>query len=140
MRTNQPSLIHRYEHNYSGWVVTVKRRGKRFRRFFSDKPKGRREALRAARSFRNKLLAQLPRPTKVKGTDIRNTTGVIGVARTKERTRSGKVFVRYVASWLKPNGQRGKASFSVGLFGEKEAFKLASCARRAALEELKLAG
>ena len=132
-------LIQRYEHNYSGWVVTVKRRGKRFRRYFSDKPKGRRKALRAARAFRDNLVAHLPRPTKIKRTDIRNTTGVIGVARTKERSRSGKVFVRYVASWLKHNGERGKASFSVGLYGEKEAFRLAVNARRSALQELRLA-
>ena len=132
-------LIQRYLHNYSGWVVTAKRRGKRFRRYFSDQPKGRLNALRAARTFRDKLVAQLPRPTKIKRTDIRNTTGVIGVARAKERTRSGKVFVRYVASWLKHNGERGKASFSVALYSEKEAFRLAVLARRAALKELTIA-
>ena len=87
-----------------------------------------------------KTCADMRRPTKIKRTDIRNTTGVIGVARVKERTRSGKLFVRYVASWLKHTGERGKASFSVGLYGEKEAFRLAVCARRVALQELKLAG
>ena len=137
---NREHLIQRYEHNYSGWVVRAKRGGKVFRRYFSDQPKGRRKALRAARAFRDKLVAQSPRPTKIKRTDIRNTTGVIGVARVKERTRSGKVFVRYVASWLKHNGERGKASFSVGFYGKKEAFRLAVCARRAALQELKVAG
>jgi len=81
----------------------------------------------------------LPRPTKIKGTDIRNTTGVIGVSRIKERTRSGKVFVRYVASWLKHNGERGKESFSVGLYCEREAFRLAVIARRAALQKLRVA-
>jgi len=70
-------LIQRYEHNYSGWVVATKRRGKRFRRFFSDKPKGRRNALRAARAFRDKFVAQLPRPTKIKSTDIRNKPGLL---------------------------------------------------------------
>ena len=87
---NREHLIQRYEHNYSGWVVTVKRRGKRIRRYFSDQSKGRRNALRAARGFRDKLVAQLPPPTKIKRTDVRNTTGVIGVARVKERTRSAK--------------------------------------------------
>jgi hypothetical protein len=50
---------------------------------------------------------------------------VIGVARVKERTRSGKLLVRYVASWPKRDGKRGKATFSVGLYGEKDAFRLA---------------
>jgi hypothetical protein len=133
---NREPLIQRYEHNYSGWLVTTKRRGKRFVRYFSDQPKGRRKALCAARSFRDKLVAQLPPPTKIKRTDIRNTTGVIGVARVKERTRSGKLLMRDVASWPKRNGERGKASFSVGLYGENEAFRLAVASRRAGLREL----
>ena len=53
--------------------------------------------------------------------------------------RLGKVFVRYVASWSKHNGERGKASFSVGLYGDKEALRLAISARRAALQELRVA-
>ena len=81
-------------------------------------------------------MAQLPRPTKIKSTDIRNTTGVIGVARVKERTRSGKLLVRYVASWPERKGKRGKATFSVGLYGEKEAFRFAVAARRAGLRKL----
>jgi len=35
------------------------------------------------------------------------------------------VLIRYVASWLRRNGKRVKATFSVGLYGEKEAFRLA---------------
>ena len=81
-------------------------------------------------------MSQLPPPTKVKRRDIRNTTGVIGVARVKERTRFGKLLVRYVASWPKLSGKRGKATFSVGLYGEKEAFRLAVASRRAGLREL----
>ena len=69
---------------------------------------------------------------KIKRTDVRNTTGVIGVALVKERTRSGTCLVRYVGSWPK----RGKASFSVGLYGENEALKLAVASRRAGLREL----
>ena len=79
-------LILRYKHNYfRGWRVRAKRRGRCFTRYFSDHPQGRREALRAARVFRDKLMARLPPPTKIKikRTDIRNTTGVIGVASVK---------------------------------------------------------
>src|SRR5438477_2673144 len=128
-------LIRRYEHNYfQGWVVSAKRRGKRFTRYFSDHPHGRRQALRTARAFRDKLVSELPRATKIKRRYVRNTTGVIGVARVKERTRSGRPFVRYVASWPKRNGKRGKASFSVGLYGEQEAFRLAVSSRREGLK------
>ena len=101
-------LIQRYEHNYfHGWVVTAKRKGKRFTRYFSDTPLGRRKAFRAARAFRDKLVSKLSPPTKIKRRYIRNTTGVIGVARVKERT----------------------------LYGEKEAFRLAVSCRRAGLGE-----
>lgn len=78
---------------------------------------------------------QLPRPNKVKRVYVLNTTGEIGVARVKERTRSGKVMCRYVASWPLPNGKRGKASFSVGFYGEERAKRLAIRARRRGVAE-----
>jgi hypothetical protein len=54
-------LIERIEHNYfRGWRVATKRQGKRFVRYFSDKPKGRNAALRAARAYRDELTARLP--------------------------------------------------------------------------------
>src|SRR5690242_9303715 len=119
-------LIQRYEHNhFRGWIVSTKRQGKRFVRYFSDRPHGRKLALRAARAFRDKLLARLPPATKIKRTYIRNTTGTIGVARMKERTRSGAWFVRYVAQWPERSGKNGRATFSVGFYGEKEAFNRA---------------
>jgi len=54
----------------------------------------------------------------------------------REYSRSGKLTVRYVASWPERNGDRGKATFSVGLYGENEALRLAVVSRRAGLREL----
>ena len=65
-------------------------------------------------------MSELPQPTKIKRTDVRNTAGVIGVARVKENTRSGKLLVRYVASWPERNGERGKATFTVGYIAKKK--------------------
>ena len=133
---NRLSLIARYEHNhFRGWIVTARRRGKRFRCYFSDRPSGRKAALHAAQVFRDKLVTRLPPPTKIKRTFIRNTTGVIGVSRVKERTRSGRLFVRYVAQWPLRGGKNGRATFSVDLYGEQEAFRLAVAARRAGLRD-----
>ena len=43
---NREHLIRRYEPNYfRGWVVSTKRRGKRFVRYFSDQARGRVAAL-----------------------------------------------------------------------------------------------
>ena len=63
------------------------------------------------------------------------TTGEIGVARVKERTRGGKMVWRYVAQWPMRTGKRGKASFSVGLYGDDKAKRLAIVARRRGLAE-----
>ena len=130
-------LIRRYEHNYfRGWVVSTKRRGHRWVKYFSDRPQGRAAALRRAREYRDRLVARLPRATRVKRTFVRNTTGEVGVARVKERTRAGTMFVRYVASWPAPSGARMKASFSVSLYGEARAKRRAVRARRQGLAAL----
>jgi hypothetical protein len=105
-------------------------------RYFSDQSGGRAAALRAARAFRDELISELPRPTKIKRKYVRNTTGVIGVARVKERTRAGNIMLRYVASWPRRNGKPGRATFSIGFYGEAQAFELAVRARRAGLRQL----
>ena len=130
-------LIRRYEHNYfRGWVVSTRRRGRRWVRYFSDKLGGRLVALRRAREYRAELLSKLPWPSKVKRTFVRNTTGEIGVARVKEHTRAGTPFVRYIATWPTQTGERRKVTFSVGLYGESKAKELAIRARRQGLAEL----
>jgi hypothetical protein len=117
----------------------AKRQGRRYgRRYFSDKPGGRHAALARAREYRERLLATLPKANKIKRTYRTNTTGEIGVARVKERTRSGRVFVRYVATWPTDTGgvyRRAKASFSVDLYGEIGAKRRAVKARRAGVAE-----
>jgi hypothetical protein len=121
---SRPPLIQRYEHHgFTGWVVSATRRNKRFTRYYSDHPNGKRKALRDARAFRDKLIAKLPTPTKIKKY-ICNTTGVIGVSRRKEWTRGGRMFVRYIAQWPVQSGHKGRATFSVGFYGEKGAFRL----------------
>ncbi len=133
-------LIRRYEHNcFSGWVVAAKRRGRRWTRYFSDNPDGAAVALRRARHWRTQLLATLPPVTKTKRTYVLNRTGVIGVARLKEKTRTGRTLCRYVAQWPRRDGSRGKATFSVVHYGETEARRLAIQARRKGLTELGIA-
>lgn len=130
-------LIRRYEHNYfKGWMVAIKRRGRRWVRYFSDRPDGRRDALRRARQHRDALLQQLPPPTKVKRTYVRNTTGEIGVALVRDVMRSGKVGWRYVAQWPTREGGRAKKTFSVALYGKSKARQLAIDARRQGLVAL----
>ena len=86
--------------------------------------------------FETSSCLKLPRPTKIKRRDVRNTTGVIGVARVREYPRSGGLRVRAGHHGPKRNGERAKAAFSVGLYGEEEAFRLAVAFRHAGLREL----
>jgi len=132
-------LIRRYEHNCFSGVVAAKRRGRRWTRYFSDNPDGAAVALRRARHWRAQLLATLPALTKTKRTYVLNRTGVIGVARLKEKTRAGRTLCRYVAQWPRRDGSRRKATFSVAHYGETEARGLAVQARRKGLAELGIA-
>jgi len=136
----QYHLIRRYEHNYfTGWVVAAKRDCRRYpAKYFSDKPDGRRVALARAKEYRDELLATLPKPHKLKRTYRTNTTGVVGVARVKERTRAGNIAVRYVATWPirhRTGYKRAKITFSVSLYGEAGAKSRAIQARRAGVAE-----
>ena len=138
-RRVKQSLIQRYEHHgFTGWVVSATRRNKRFTRYFSDHPNGKRKALLAARAYRDKLLSRLPPPRKTKITNKRNTTGVMGVCRQEVRRKSGRLLARYIAEWPKSDGTKGSASFSVNLYGEEDAFELAVYCRRKGLRELGL--
>ncbi len=58
------------------------------------------------------------------------------MARVKHRTRTGLLTWRYVASWPTREGKAGRATFSVDLYGEKQARDLAIEARRRGLEKL----
>jgi hypothetical protein len=64
----------------------------------------------------------------------------VGVARTKERTRSGGILVRYVASLPLPSGGSARATFSVGRYGELGAKRRAIAARWRGVAELMSAG
>ena len=138
MRSLGEPLILRYEHNnyFRGFVVRTKRAGRQYVRYFSDGVEGRATALRRARYYRDALVKRLPWPARVKRTHRLNRTGAIGVSRLKERARSGRWFVRYVAVWPVKRGRPKKASFCVALYGEAEARRRAVAARRKGLAQL----
>jgi hypothetical protein len=130
-------LIRWYEHNYfRGYVFAAKRGGRRHAKYFSAKPHGAAAALKKAQAYKRWLLPRLPWPAKVKRRYVRNRTGVIGVSRKRERARSGKFFVRYVAVCATREGRQKRASFSVSRYGEAEARRRAVAARRRGLAEL----
>ena len=136
MRETTEHLISRIDHNYfHGWLVSITRRGKRLEKYFSDRPHGRHDARRKARQFRDRLLATLAPPTKVKTRFSLNTSGVIGVTLSRDLTRAGRVAPRYLATWPTRDGRRAKVSFSIGRYGKAEAFRLAVQAREQGLQK-----
>lgn len=136
MRATTERLIRRIDHNhFHGWLVSITRRGKRLEKYFSDHPGGRHDARRRARQFRDRLLATLAPPTRVKTRFSLNTSGIIGVTLSRERTRAGRPLVRYIASWPGRDGTRRKVTFSVGRYGNAKARRLAIQAREEGLEK-----
>ena len=124
-------LIARVDQNFfHGFAVRIKRGADRWTKYFSDKPDGPVAALRRARTYRDRQVARLPPPTKLKRTNVANTTGEIGVVFMRDRTRAGNISERYIALWPVKGGGRGKKSFSVAKYGKREACRLAIAARR----------
>ena len=128
--------IRRHDHHYfHGWVVTIKRAGRRYQRYFSDG--GNRDAAftRALR-WRDRLLRTLPPLRKFRRHDSQNKTGVIGVSRSVDVTRAGNLVPRYRAKWQSASGRIHGRSFSVLRYGERMAFALAVAERRRALARM----
>lgn len=130
--------ISRYEHHYfEGWCVGLARGGRKWVRYFRDEPgtDGRERALERARRFRNALVAKIGAWTKIHRRSERSSTGVVGVTLVREVGKAGGVLLRFRASWpvvvAGKVGQRKIVSFSVAMWGRKQARDLAIAARRA---------
>lgn len=115
-----------------GWVVFAQRRRQVFTKHFSDGMHGgKREAYRAARKYRGRLIDEHIGLTRAEYASIlrrNNTSGVPGVC----KYGSG----HWVAFWPTVPGKTRRVKFSVAKYGEKKAFELAVAARRRALEGL----
>lgn len=128
-----------------GWLVTIQRRGKIYRKLFSDKKcGGRKAAFAAAKCHRDHLTAR-NRPMSLKAyVEIQranNTSGVPGVCRyvaseTKMLPPDEQRWY-WVASWPRPDGSRGRAKFSVNKNGERRAYRMAVAARKEGLRQVR---
>ncbi len=126
-----------------GWQVKGYKNGKIYSKLFSDlKCEGKRKAQQVARDFRDELYEKLAQiPTKPRGRRInyrnaRNTSGVLGVCRTRQKRPSGKIYEYYSVTWRPSPGVQKGTSFSIRKYGEKKAFKLAVAHRRKMLRKI----
>jgi hypothetical protein len=120
-----------------GWIVILKRRGRKRRQYFRDADHGgARGSEAAALRWRDQQIAKLPPPVLIKMHDSRCRSGIVGVFRVVDRTRKGTRIARWVAGWNEPGGRYHKRTFSVAKYGEERAFDLARALRRAVVREI----
>ncbi len=112
----QPSDEHPNRHPTHGWQVRIKRHGKQHTKYFSDKKYGGREdAMEQAVVYRDELLEELPEPLDPveKSAEARSKTGVIGLNFCWKDDGSGTLKPYVQLSWLRDDGSRKSAAFSV---------------------------
>ncbi|HET7291836.1 MAG TPA: hypothetical protein VFM88_05380 [Vicinamibacteria bacterium] len=126
--------VSRFDHRFHGWVVSVRRGGRRYYKYFSDsRHGGRRGSFNAAVRHRDGLLTKLPPALAVRRLGNGAARGVY-----VERDRNGRA-VRYGASWTTVRGERRRRTFAVGRFGGGRAHELARRARARGLREVRAA-
>lgn len=123
------------EHRMHCWRVSIRRRGMRIVRNFSDTVwGGKSKALVAAKNYRDDVLRAIPPLTKLEYANLKrknNKSGVTGVYRAKQ----GKSF-SWVAKMQLPDGKTLEKGFSEQEFGFERAQNLAIQARKKMLRLL----
>ena len=122
----------------------MQRKGVKTEKFFADsKFGGKRGALGAAQEFRDEL-EKSKKKYSVKelaeNPSIRNKSGIVGVRLHKQVDTRGDYEYHYwywVAQWTDGRGRRRTKSFSVHTYGDEEALRLATEARKKGVAQAK---
>jgi hypothetical protein len=118
-----------------GYYVRVQRNGVLRAKYISDLGAGgKRRALRQAREYEAELIAELEATTtrKPPRPGVRNRSGVVGVSRTT-MWNGAQQAEYWQAQWRDADGRRRGMKFSVAVYGERKAFRLAVKARKAGI-------
>ncbi|NJN88458.1 MAG: AP2 domain-containing protein [Leptolyngbyaceae cyanobacterium SL_7_1] len=123
------SRIEQPEKKHFGYYVRLTWRGTQYAKFFSDKKHGgARGALKAAEQYFDQLDEQMPLDSQAGRMSVRNSSGIVGVSRTKSTSR-GHRYEYWQARWGSGD-ERKSAKFSIHKYGEEEAKQLAINARK----------
>lgn len=124
------------------WAVRVTRQGKNYNGHFADAVYGgARQALIAARRFRDQLLRRIEPDTRVRRKvprGSRNETKHVGVE-FEEYEVDGRWYERFIAHWQDADGGHRRRRFGVGLHGLDGAYALAVEAREEGVAESRAA-
>jgi AP2 domain len=130
------SRIDQPEKKNFGYYVRLTWRGTQYAKFFSDKKYGgKRKALKAAEQYFDELDEQMPLESQVGRMSVRNSSGIVGVSRTKSSSRGHRY--EYWQAWWGSGGDRRSAKFSINKYGEDKAKELAIQARQKWEDEFK---
>lgn len=113
-----------------GFQVRLQRRGIKYGKFFADRIHGQpKNALQAARNWRDALLEEIADRARVCERSRRNNSGVVGVSKITVIASNGNSYHFWQATWSPAPGQRRCVKFSIRRYGDREAFQLAVEAR-----------
>ena len=138
------SRIDDNSHKTHAWRVSLRRRGKALVKNFPDKKYGgNRNALAAAKNYRDQLLEEYPPLTRKEFASVRrrnNKTGITGVYRYAKKYRLAdgreKESWYWEAHWPTESGQHESVNYSVNNYGEDLARRLAIRARERGMQHV----
>jgi len=128
------SRIDSDDKNMHGWFARVYLKSKVFsNRYFNDKKfGGKQKALQAAKEYREMTIKErnVQHPEAVNArrrvtSDSRNKTGIIGISRTKIKSKSGAISEFFQVTWRPRKNVVRTKSFSVKKYGEEGALNMA---------------
>jgi len=140
MQTPRPSYgisrIDQPEKKNHGYYVRITHRGTTQQKYFPDKSNGgKSKALTAAKTYRNKILAKLPKSKQNAASQKKRRvkkSGITGVTHVISKTGGKTVYEYWQAAWLDDRGGRRTAKFSISRYGDKAALEMAKKARQKA--------
>ena len=126
------SRIDQAEKKNHGYYVRITHRGSTTQKFFPDKSHGgKSKALKAAKGFRDKAFARLPKARREAAANRRKRikqSGVTGVTHVVSKSAAGKTYEYWQAAWME-RGKRKTAKFSITRYGDSKALELAKRAK-----------
>ena len=129
------SRIDQPEKKNHGYYVRITPRGNPNQKFVPDKSSGgKAKALKAAKEFRDKAFAKLPKARREAAANRRKRikqSGVPGVTHVVSKSVAGTTYEYWQAAWTS-RGKRKTAKFSIARYGNNKALDLAKKARRKA--------
>ncbi|MEX1669378.1 AP2/ERF family transcription factor [Zhongshania guokunii] len=131
-------------HRTHAWRVSIRRQGKLLVKNFPDKTYGgKRKALAEAKLHRDKIVAEHPPTTRKQFCSTlrrHNNSGIPGVYRYAKRYKLKNGCIKEIwyweAHWPVGTNSSEKATFSVAVYGERKAKRMAIATREAGVSKL----